>query len=92
MDTDLPTGLRLARTTEVFDADTVPPGLQRAHRIAAGVWGQLVVSAGTVRLVFEDHADESVELSAGESAVIPPGEPHHVELGEGGKFAVEFHR
>ncbi len=88
----LPTGLVLARTTEVFDAGTVPAGLRRAHRVADGVWGRLVVHAGTVNFVFEDAADEPVLVAAGASIVIPPGRAHHVEPDDSARFVVEFYR
>lgn len=39
----LPDGLVLIRTTDVFDNATVPASLLRAHRVADGVWGRLVV-------------------------------------------------
>lgn len=88
----LPDGLERVRTTDVFDASTVPAGLLRAHRVATGVWGRLVCHHGSVRLVFEEDPHESVDLAADESAVIPPGKPHHVELSSDAQFAVEFHR
>jgi tellurite resistance-related uncharacterized protein len=88
----LPDGLEHARTTDVFDAETVPAGLLRAHRLAAETWGRLVVHDGSVRLVFEDGSGEVRSLEAGASAVIAPDRPHHVELGAGARFAVEFHR
>lgn len=91
-DRSIPAGFVLARTTDVFDRDTVPAGLLRAHRVAADVWGRLVVHAGTVRFVFEDTPDEPVDVDVGSSVVIPPARLHHVELGEGARFAVEFHR
>ena len=89
--TSLPDRAEHVRTTDVFDDRTVPPGLLRAHRVAAGTWGRLVVHGGSVRLVFEDGS-EVHDLEEGDSAVIPPQRPHHVELGPGGRFAVEFHR
>jgi tellurite resistance-related uncharacterized protein len=88
----IPDGHVLARTTDVFDNDTVPAGLLRAHRVADGIWGRLVVHAGTVRFVFEDAADDPATVSAGESVVIPPARLHHVELDGPARFAVEFHR
>lgn len=45
-DGQLPNGLELARTTDVFDNDTVPAGLLRAHRVANGTWGRLVGRVG----------------------------------------------
>ena len=54
------------------------------------MWGRLVVATGTVDLVFEDD-NVRIELQAGDHSAIPPGRPHHVELGEGAEFYVEFH-
>lgn len=88
----IPDGFVLDRTTPVFDHTSVPSGLLRAHRVADGVWGRLVVHAGTVRLVFEDAAETPLVVHAGDSAVIPPGRLHHVEFTDSGRFAVEFHR
>ncbi len=88
----IPEGFVVVRTTEVFDPETVPAGLLRAHRVADGVWGRLVVRQGTVRLVFEDTPTEPVVVDAGSTAVIPPARRHHVELGGDARFAVEFWR
>lgn len=92
---DLPEGLALARTTDTFDSTTVPAALLRAHRVADGVWGRLVVHDGPLRFVWEDgrpDGTDSVELGGGDSLVIPPQTPHRVEPGPGARFAVEFHR
>lgn len=88
----LPDGLVHVRTTDVFDNDTVPAGLLRAHRVADGVWGRLVVHTGRLRFVFEDASDAPIEVAAGGSVVIPPARPHHLELDGPSTFAVEFHR
>lgn len=88
----IPDGFRLVRTTDVFDERSVPTGLLRAHRVADGVWGRLVVHGGAVRFVFEDAPDAAVHLLAGSSITIPPGRLHHVELDGPARFAVEFHR
>ncbi len=82
----------LQRTTDAFDSGTVPSGLLRAHQIADGVWGRLCVLTGTLRFVWEDDDRAPVELSVGDALVIPPRTPHHVELGPGVRFVVEFHR
>lgn len=91
-DRAIPTGFELARTTDIFDNDTVPAGLLRAHRVAAGIWGRLVVHTGTVTFVFEDEPDTPVSVGAGDAVIIPPARPHHVELDGPASFAVEFHR
>ncbi len=88
----IPDGFTLTRTTDVFDNDTVPAGLLRAHRVADGVWGRLVVHAGVVRFVFEDTPNEAIAVAAGDAVVIPPARPHHVELDGVARFAVEFYR
>lgn len=80
------------RTTEVFDNHSVPAGLLRAHRIADGVWGRLIVHTGSLRFVFEDASDQPLAVSAGRGVLIPPGRLHHLELDEPVTFAVEFHR
>ena len=87
----LPDGLELTRTTPVWDEASLPDGLLRAHRIADGVWGRLVVHDGALDLTFED--DGTVQhLQAGDAAAIPPARPHHVSVTGPVRFAVEFHR
>jgi tellurite resistance-related uncharacterized protein len=88
----LPQGLEHVRTTDVFDNASVPAGLLRAHRVAAGVWGRLVVHAGAVTFVFDDEPDRPITVSAGATIAIPPMRQHHVELKEPAAFAIEFHR
>lgn len=88
----LPEGLEHVRTTDVFDQVTVPAGLLRAHRVADGVWGNLVVHTGTVTLVFDDEPDRPIAVSAGNTVAIPPARQHHLELARPATFAVEFHR
>ncbi len=90
--TELPDDVTLQRVTDVFDVDTVPAGLLRAHQVASGVWGRLVVVDGTVRFVWEDDPDHPVELVGGDTLVVPPLRRHHVELGGDARFHVEFHR
>src|SRR5690606_27430989 len=87
-----PEGLASYRETAWFDAETVPAGLLADHNTRAGVWGRLEVEAGTLALCFAAPLDERVELEAGQWAAIPPTLTHHVELGEGARFRVVFHR
>lgn len=89
---ELPPDLVHVRTTDVFDNETVPKGLLRAHRVADGVWGRLVVHTGVVVFVFEDNAKHPIDVEPGERVVIPPGRLHHLELDGLATFAVEFHR
>jgi tellurite resistance-related uncharacterized protein len=88
----LPDGLELVRTTNTFDHDSVPAGLLRAHRVADGVWGRLVVHTGSLVFVFDDDPNHPISVMAGESMAIPPARAHHVEVDGAVTFAVEFHR
>jgi tellurite resistance-related uncharacterized protein len=88
----MPEGLEVVRTTSVFDQDSVPAGLLRAHRVADGVWGRLVVHSGAVTFVFDDEPDRPITVGAGGAVVIPPARQHHVRLDGPATFAVEFHR
>lgn len=86
----LPSGAELVRITEKFDEGTVPRGLLRAHRVAKGTWGRLVVDSGCLCFVWEDDGSV-VELAAGDDQVIPPDTPHRVHITESVTFAVEFY-
>lgn len=88
----IPPDHELVRTTPVYDNESIPAGLLRAHRVADGVWGRLVVSSGELGFVFEDDPDTVRSIAAGGSQVIPPGRLHHVELRGDVSFVVEFHR
>lgn len=88
----LPSDVTLHRTTDTFTDSTVPAGLLKAHRVATGVWGCLKVGSGRLRFVWEDGPGEPLELSAGDSVVIPPDTRHHVEPMPDCRFAVEFYR
>ncbi len=88
----LPEGLSLVRTTPLFDQDSVPAGLRRAHKVADDVWGRLVVSAGSLVFVFEDQPGAPLAVAAGEHVIIPPGRPHHLEFDGEASFVVEFHQ
>jgi tellurite resistance-related uncharacterized protein len=90
--TRLPVALEHVRTTDVFDTTTVPAGLLRAHRVADGVWGNLVVHSGTVTFVFDDEPEHPITVGAGDTVAIPPARQHHLELDQPATFAVEFHR
>jgi tellurite resistance-related uncharacterized protein len=66
------------RSTPVFDSETLPPALRKAHSTKAGVWGRLDVLSGTVRYVVEVDNAQSI-LNAGDFIIIQPQQLHHVE-------------
>jgi len=74
---ELPTDLQPVSQTPVFTQDSIPPGLLREHRTAAGVWGRIVLTEG--RLGYEVPAlGVSVELTPEHAGVIAPEIPHRV--------------
>jgi len=89
---EMPAGLSLTRATQELTALTAPAALLSAHRVADGVWGRLKVHKGSLRFVFEGHADEPLIITAGEHVDIPPGRLHHIEPADDAIFLVEFHR
>jgi tellurite resistance-related uncharacterized protein len=90
--TEIPGGLQLVRTTAAFTETSTPEGLLRAHRVAEGVWGRVVVAEGVLGFVFEDTAGEPLRATPGEPLAIPPHRPHHVVLDGPVRFAVEFYK
>lgn len=87
---EMPDVLRSVRTTPIWDQDTMPTGLRRAHRIAAGAWGRIVVGDGRLRLAALTTPAIEVELRSGESQAIPPGVEHEVEPLGVVHFSIEF--
>ncbi len=88
----LPVGLALQRTTPSFDEHSAPAGLRRAHQVADGVWGRLLVESGALGFVFEDTPGDVRIIEAGQHQVIPPLALHHVVIDRPVRFSVEFHR
>ena len=87
---ELPEGLRWVRTSAAWDERTMPAGLRRAHRVAAGTWGRIVVQAGRLRFVAATTPTIDVELEAGSTQAIPPEVIHEVEPLGAVRFSVEF--
>lgn len=87
---EMPEGLEHVRTTATWDPATMPPGLRADHRLAAGVWGLLVVEQATVRFHADTLAATPVDVVAGAPQPIPPGVEHHAEPLEGARFHIEL--
>jgi len=73
-----------------FDLENLPDALRSEHRTAVGVYGRLVVLAGT--MTFVRATGDRVPLRQGDALVIEPQELHHVEPGDGMRFRIDFHR
>lgn len=74
---ELPEDLEPVSRTPEFTEDSIPPGLLRAHTTAAGVWGRIVLTEGS--LGYEvPTLGVHLELTPEAPGVIVPEVPHHV--------------
>lgn len=88
---ELPEGLRLARSGPQWDERSIPPGLRRAHRLAAGTWARIVVHEGALRFSMAGDRPLTVELGPGSPAQpVPPEVAHEVEPLGRVRFSVDF--
>lgn len=87
---ELPAGLVVQRTAGPFDGDSLPNGLRRDHRIAAGTWGCLRVIEGVAHLSMATDPPIAVRLVAGEQQAIPPGIAHRVRPDSSMLVAIDF--
>jgi len=74
-----PSGARAYRTIGPFGADTIPIGLLSRHTLKEGAWGLLSVIAGSIRFHWDDEAGGHRLLKSGDTMLIPPRVPHHLE-------------
>jgi tellurite resistance-related uncharacterized protein len=87
----LPADVTAYRRTPSFTETTVPAALTGAHDTKPGVWGRIVVETGKLRYEMLDRG-KTIDLGAGDTAVIGPMASHRVTpLGEVA-FYVEFLR
>ncbi len=91
-DADIPDGAEFRRVTPEFDEHTIPAALLDNHQIAAGTWGLLRVTQGSLEFIFDDQPDQPRSLGAGESIAIPPQRSHKVAITGPTRFSVEFYR
>ena len=86
---EMPDGLRVVRTTDVWDGRTMPAALRRNHRVAAGTWGRLQVERGHLRFRAETQPPLDVLVDPDAPQPIPPEVDHHVEPLGDARFSVE---
>ncbi len=89
---ELPANVSPYKETKEFDEHTVPAGLIRSHRTKAGVWGEIVVTAGHITYLLETEPEQRFSLTPDVSGVAAPEQPHRVIVPPGARFFVRFHR
>jgi tellurite resistance-related uncharacterized protein len=89
---ELPDDLEVVRRSDTWNERTMPAGLKRAHRVAAGRWGRLRVEAGELRFLARTSPPIDSIIRAGGAQAIPPEVEHEVECVDAVSFFVEFLR
>jgi tellurite resistance-related uncharacterized protein len=87
---ELPEGLEFVRSSPEWDEHTMPAGLRKAHRLAAGTWGRISVHDGELHFVAQTEPALDVVLKAGSSHAIPPQVHHEVEPLGPVRFSIDF--
>jgi tellurite resistance-related uncharacterized protein len=90
--TELPDDCVAYRKTAVFTQDTVPAGLLRAHRTAAGVWALIHVLDGRLLYRINEPTTSELVIEPGVPGVIEPAVSHEIAPLGMSRFYVEFHR
>lgn len=91
-DSEWPEGVVAYKSTPVFDQDSVPKGLLRAHSTKAGVWARIVVEEGTLRYTVVGPPVQVELLSSQLDGVIVPEVLHEVAPVGDVRFRVVFCR
>jgi tellurite resistance-related uncharacterized protein len=87
---ELPDRLKLTQRTPWWDENTMPPGLERPHRLAEGVWGQIKVHRGRLRFVTQGEVVIEVTIDPRSTHAIPPGLDHSIEALGSVCFSIDF--
>lgn len=87
----LPEDARCYRRIGPFEADTIPAGLLRRHDLKPGVWGTLHIVAGSIHFCWDDDVGGRRLLGAGDTMLVPPAVPHHLETEWPVTLTIAFH-
>ena len=85
----LPSDVQAYSRTPEYTELTVPKGLLKDHRTKPGVWGRIVVEAGSLHYHMGETGEE-IELSPQLDGVVEPEAVHHVSPHGRVRFWVEF--
>lgn len=87
---ELPDSLRLVRSTPRWNEHTMPLSLSRAHRVAKGTWGRIVVHDGKLRFLARTQPELRVVVGPGSTQAIPPEVEHMVQPIGSVSFSIDF--
>jgi tellurite methyltransferase len=87
---ELPDALRFERSSRTWTEDTLPAGLKKSHRLAAGTWGLIRVASGQLRFSAKTIPELDIMVTSGMTQPIPPEVEHEVcAIGPVG-FSIDF--
>ncbi|WP_444893763.1 DUF1971 domain-containing protein [Microbulbifer sp. TRSA001] len=89
---ELPGCIAPYKKTPEFTEENIPPGLLKDHTTKEGVWGKIIILAGSLEYTIQEPEVEIVELSPERSGVVEPTVKHHIKPLGAVKFYVEFYR
>lgn len=87
----LPPDARCYRRIGPFDAPSIPTGLLRQHDLKPGVWGLLAIETGSILFRWDDPQGGERRLAAGDTMLVPPTVPHHLEIAGPVTLSIAFH-
>jgi len=87
---ELPNGLTLVRSSPEWNEHTIPAGLLRDHRIAAGTWGQITVHHGQLHFTLRTTPELDVIVGPDATQAIPPEIKHVVHPLGPVRFSIHF--
>jgi tellurite resistance-related uncharacterized protein len=88
---ELPESVHLVRSSPAWTERSMPAGLRRRHRLAAGTWGRITVHQGRLRFEMACASGRKVDLTGpGALQAIPPEIEHEVEPVGSVRFIIDF--
>ena len=88
----IPDDVTAYRQTPIFNEETIPGGLLRAHRTRAGTWAKILVLEGSLAYRILEPVPEAHTLDAQHPGVIEPQVLHEVAPLGPVRFKVVFFR
>lgn len=85
-----PEGLRFARSSPIWDEQTIPVALLSSHRVGRRTWGEIHVNEGRMRFVMASEPVLDVVVEANSTQAIPPDVEHRVEPLGPVRFSIAF--
>jgi tellurite methyltransferase len=85
-----PEGLRLARSSPIWNEQTIPVALLSSHRVGSRTWGEIHVYEGRMRFVMASEPILDVVVEANSTQAIPPDVEHRVEPLGPVRFSIAF--